>query len=86
MGAMLSVHPIHSALDMVGQQLDGQGVLPTTLIDEDVQVMINGTPDYIDEKERRKQSQSSPLWHIIPNRVMETVRYYMFRGVEPLEP
>lgn len=79
MGATLSVHAIHSALDMVGQQL------PATLIDEDMQVMAYGTPDHIDETERRKQSQESHLWHIIPNRVMETVRQCMFRGVKPIE-
>ena len=70
---------------MVGQQVDGQSVLLATLIDEDMQVMAYGTPDHIDETERRKQSQVSHLWHIIPNRVMETVRQYMFRGVKPIE-
>ncbi len=85
MGEILSVHAIHSALDMVGQRPDGQSVLPMTLIDEDMQVMAHGTPDHIDEIERRKQSQVSHLWHIIPNRVMETVRQYMFRGVKQIE-
>lgn len=80
-----SVHTVHSALDMLGQQLDGQGVWPATLIDEDVQVMVYGTPDFIDETERREQSQSSHLWHIIPNWAMETVRHFMFRGVKPIE-